>query len=60
MRLVLVRFFDSVHNMLEGMHIRVDRCYIPRSISDNGQRELLPTGTAKETTFIVTYSTDSR
>ena len=60
MQLALVRFFDSVHNMLEGMHIRVDRCYMPRSVSDNGQRELLPTGTAKETTFIVTYSTDSR
>ena len=60
MQLALVRFFDSVHNMLEGMHIWIDRCYIPRSVSDYGQRELLPTGTAKETTFIVTYSTDGR
>ena len=60
MQLALVRFSDSVHNMLERMHIRVDRCYIPRSVSYNGQRELLPTGTAKETTFIVTYSTDGR
>jgi hypothetical protein len=59
MELALLRFFDSVHNMLEGMHIRVDRCCIPRSVSYNGQRELLSTGTAKETTFIMTYSTDS-
>ena len=57
---LLFHFFDSVHNILEGLHIWVDCYSIPCSVSNNGQRELLTTGMAKETTFIVTYSTDSR